>query len=147
MAFVLGCMMVFAGVTGGCAYFFDPGKSDAVGWMFVEAILAFILGCVVLSNQLATEAVVPLFFGMWILFSGVIRLVLSLTLKKAGDKSWIYVLVLGVLATASGVYAFFNQIAAGIAVISLVGISFLLQGINVLVAGIFMPGKKRKKVS
>lgn len=146
MAFVLGCVMVFAGICGCCAHFFGAVRPDAFTMMLAESIGTFVLGCVVLSNQLSTDAVVPLFFGMWVLFSGVTRLALAYSLRKSDKITWAWILALGVISTAVGTYSFFNQIAAGLAAMSLVGICFLLQGVNVLANGIHMPGKKRSKV-
>ena len=85
---------------------------------------------------------IPVFFGMWILFCGIMRIVASLYLILIKNNAWIFTLALGVVSTSFGVYAFFNNIAADISIIILTGIIFLLQGINVLVYGIFIPGKK-----
>ena len=144
IAFVLGCVMVFAGTIECGAYFLCPKKPEGFGWMLAESLLTFIAGCLVLSGQLVLDAMIPLFFGMWVMFGGVTRLTLALALGKKRDNAWLWVLLLGVLSTASGFYAFFNQIAVVLSLMSLLGIYFLLQGINLLVNGIIIPGKKRK---
>ena len=145
IAFILGCAMVFAGVLSILIYFFAPGKQTGFGWFLAEGIITLILGGVVLSNQLATDSMVPFFFGMWVLFCGVMRAVASLHLIMVKNNSWIVNLALGLISMVAGGYAFFNQIAAGITVIILTGVYFLIQGVNVLVYGVFIPGKKRLK--
>ncbi|MCL1981837.1 MAG: DUF308 domain-containing protein [Clostridiales bacterium] len=145
IAFVLGCVMVFAGVTSILVYFFAPGKQDGFGWFFAEGFITLILGCIVLSNQLATDSVILAFFGMWILFCGVMRMVSSLHLVLVKNNSWIVNLFLGLISAAAGGYSFFNQIAAGLPLILLTGVFFMLQGVNVLAYGIFIPGKKKVK--
>jgi len=143
IAFVLGCVMIFAGALSALIYFFAPGKQGGFGWFLAEGLLTMSLGGIVLSNQLAMDSMIPLFFGMWILFCGVLRIVASLHLIMAKNNSWIVNLFLGTVSAAAGAYAFFNQIAAGLTIIILTGIYFLIQGVNVLAYGVFIPGKKR----
>jgi uncharacterized membrane protein HdeD (DUF308 family) len=143
IAFVLGCVMAFAGFLSILVYFFAPGKQDGFGWFFAEGLTTLILGGIVLANQLVTDYMVPVFFGMWILFCGVMRIVASLHLILAKNNTWIFTLALGFISASFGVYTFFNQAMMGIPLILLIGIVFLIQGVNVLVYGIFIPGKKR----
>ena len=143
IAFVLGCVMVIAGVFSVLVYFFAPGKRDGFGWFFAEGLMTLILGCIVLSNQLVTDTMIPVFFGIWILSCGIMRIVSSLHLVLVKNNSWVITLLLGILSAAAGVYAFYNQIAAGLPIIILTGIFFLIQGVNVLVYGVFIPGKKK----
>ena len=145
IAFVLGCVMVFAGFMSVLVYFFAPGKQSGFGWFLAEGLLTLMLGCVVLSNQLATDSMAPFFFGMWVMFCGVMRIVASLHLVMVKNSSWIVCLALGLISASAGGYAFFNQIAFGITVIILTGIYFLIQGFNVLIYGVLIPGKKRVK--
>ena len=145
IAFVLGCVMASAGLLCILVYFFAPGRQAGFGWFFAEGLWMLLLSGIVLSNQLITESTIPLFFGMWILFCGVMRLAASLHLALVKSNSWIATLILGLLSTSAGVYAFFNQILIGLSAIILTGIFFLIQGINVLVYGVFIPVKKKVK--
>jgi len=143
IAFVLGCVMVAVGVLCMLIYFFAPGKQGGFGWFLAEGLITAILGGIVLYNQLVTDSMIPVFFGMWIMFCGVMRVVASLHLVMARNNSWIVNLLLGLISTAAGGYAFFNQTALGLSIIILTGIYFLIQGVNILAYGVFIPGKKR----
>ena len=148
IAFVLGCVMVFAGALSILIYFFAPGKKEGVGWFLAEGAVTLALGGIVLANQLSLDSMVTPFFGMWVLFSGALRLAAALHLFKEKTNPavvWIVTLFLGVVSMAAGVYAFFNQIMAGIPIIILTGIYFLMQGVNVLTYGVFIPQKKKIK--
>jgi len=146
IAFVLGCVMVSIGVLSILIYFFAPGKQDGFGWFFAEGLITAILGGLVLANQLITDSMVPIFFGMWLLFCGVMRVVASLHLILSKNNSWLFTLGVGFISASFGVYAFFNQTVANtIPLILLTGIIFLIQGVNVLVYGVFIPGKKKAK--
>ena len=137
--------MIFAGLLSILIYFFASGKQLGFGWFLAEGFITLILGGIVLANQLVTDSVIPVFFGMWILFCGVMRVVASLHLVMSKNNSWLINLFLGLISAAAGGYAFFNQILLGISIIILIGIYFLIQGVNILAYGVFIPGKRKVK--
>lgn len=145
MAFVLGLSMVIAGVTGALNYFLEKNRHAEGSWVVAESILTFLLGCVVLSNQLIVDAMIIVFFGMWLMFSGCLRIVASFQLRKLEEPNWGWTLGFGILGVLGGLYAFLNPIALGLAVIVLLGVFFIIQGANVLVLGINMPHKRKVK--
>ena len=145
IAFVMGCAMSVAGFLCVLVYIFAPGKQEGFGWFLAEGLITMSLGGIVLSNQLVPDALILPFFGMWVLVSGILRIVAALNLILKRNHSWIVKLMLGLICTAAGVYAFFNQIILGLSIIILTGIYFLLQGANVVAYGFFIPGKKRVK--
>jgi uncharacterized membrane protein HdeD (DUF308 family) len=143
LAFVLGVVMIIAGITGATNYFMEKNRHPEAGWVIAESILTFILGCIVLSNQLLVDAMVVIFFGMWLLFSGCLRIVASFQLRKLQETAWHWTLAFGIVASVAGLYAFINPITFGLTVVLLVGGFFVIQGANVLVVGINMPHKKK----
>jgi len=143
LAFVLGIVMIITGLTGAAIYFTEKNRNPEGGWVISESILTFILGCIVLSNQLLVDAMVGIFFGMWLIFSGCLRVVAAFQLRKLQEKAWHWTLGFGVVASLMGLYAFINPIALGLSVVLLVGAFFVVQGANVLVIGINMPHKKK----
>ena len=145
IAFLLGCAMIFSGASGILAYIIINKKKEPSGLILTEGILTTILGCLVLSNQLATDAVIPVFFGMWVMFSGILRMVESLEMKSTGIVIWKWILAQGMISILAGVYAFVNPMLAGLAAFVIIGIFFVIQGVNVLTTGINLPFFKRKK--
>jgi uncharacterized membrane protein HdeD (DUF308 family) len=142
LAFVLGLVMMIVGIIGVISFFSIKDRLD-MAWALEEAIITIILGGIVLSNQLATELLVVMFFGMWLLFSACNRLIASWTMKKQEHQGWRWICVLAVLSLIAGVYSFFNVTLEGLAMGMLVGIFFLLQGVNILGLGISMPHSHR----
>lgn len=143
LAFVLGIVMVINGAICVAAFMKKKNKLEKMGWILSESILVIILGAIVLSNQLVTDLTIVMFFGMWMLFSGCNRIVGALTMKKQEDKSWTWTMGLGGVSVLAGIYAFLNPILAGLTVGMVVGICFLIQGMNILALGITMPHVKR----
>ncbi|MCQ4636353.1 DUF308 domain-containing protein [Anaerovorax odorimutans] len=147
LAFVLGLIMVINSIIQGIAYCWGrSGQNDNNGWILTEAIITFILGILVLSNQIAADVAIPMVFGMWVMFSGVLRVVTATMIDRANKKlNFAWTLITGVLCVLGGIYAFLDPIIAGLAIAVLLGILFVLQGISTLELGIHMPHEKKVK--
>lgn len=144
IAFVVGVLMMLQGVVGVFAYTKIKRTSRHMGYFPVEALLSIILSIIVLSNQLIVDVMVPVFFGMWLLFTGATRIVSAVELGKDTENMWVWKLGLGLLALIAGIYAFFNPILVDFSVAIIVGISFMVQGMNLLFSGIEMPQKRKR---
>jgi len=143
IAFLLGFAMFIHGLTAIFDYFsVKKTENTGEGWLLADGITTFILSVLVLFNQLVADAAIPVFFGMWIIFSGVVRIVNAL--NSAKKIWWIWTLSLGVLSILAGIYAFLNPMLADLAVVTVVGITFLLQGANMIFIGSVAKGKKKR---
>lgn len=136
IAFLLGCATLLSGLSGTFAYIWISRKREISNSLMIEGMLSIILGILVLSNQLLADAAIPVFFGMWVLFSGIIRVVEAFDRRKSGRAELLWVLVLGLIGVAAGLYAFFNTVLFAFSIVMLVGILFVVQGVNVLLFGI-----------
>ncbi len=148
LAFILGLMMVINSIIQGIAYWWGRAgnQHDNNGWILTEAVITFILGILVLSNQIAADVAIPMVFGMWAMFSGILRVVTATTIDRRHKKAnFIWTLATGLLCALGGLYAFLNPIIAGLAIAVLLGIMFVVQGISTLELGIHMPHEKKVK--
>lgn len=144
MAFVIGIIMIFQGAVGVGGYFAVKKKMGNSIYIFSEATLSLLLGIIVITNRLATDNMVTIFFGMWVLFCGVLRTATVLEFDKEETPMWKYNLLLGVVSVVIGILAFFNIGISGLSVMMVVALCMLVQGINIIAAGIEMPKKKLK---
>lgn len=92
LAFVLGIVMIIVGIIGASTFLFMKNRPVGLGWLFSESLITVILGIVVLSGLLATELVISVFFGMWLIFSGSNRMVGSLAMLRQKSPAWGYIL-------------------------------------------------------
>lgn len=148
LAFILGLMMVINSIIQGIAYWWGRAgnQRDNNGWILTEAIITFILGVLVLSNQIAADVAIPMVFGMWAMFSGILRVVTATMINRQNKKAnFIWTLITGLLCALGGLYAFLNPIIAGLAIAVLLGMMFVVQGISTLELGIHMPHEKKVK--
>ncbi len=118
-------------------------QHEVSGWILEETIITLILAVIVLTNQIVTDAIIPVFFGMWIMFSGIQRVAAAFTLKEKGIRIWGFSLIFGTLSVVSGIYAFMNPLVANLAMPILIGIFFLIQGLNTITTGLYMMKEDR----
>jgi membrane protein HdeD len=143
LAFVLGCTMLFFGICGIMTYLYNRKLHEVSGWILEETIITLVLSVIVLSNQIVTDAVIPVFFGMWIMFSGIQRVAAAFALKEKDSRIWSFSLIFGALSVLGGIYAFVNPVMANLAMPILIGIFFLIQGLNTITTGLYMMKEDR----
>lgn len=145
VAFIIGIMMILQGVCEICGYFYAQEKMGHASYIFAEGTADLILGILVLANQLDTEVTVPVFFGMWMLYSGTARTATAASNMMRGVKTWRYVGAVGILSIAAGIYCFFNAALAGAPSVLLISICFIIKGMDIIATGIEMPKKRKNK--
>lgn len=134
LAFLLGAVMLLHGITAIFGYLtIRIPKKRGPGWLLADGMVTTILSLLVLSNQLVADSAVPVFFGLWIIHSGVARIVFSVNEKH--NSAWVALLTLGIICIIIGVYLFVDAIIFDFTLITLVGFTFLLQGVNMLYLG------------
>lgn len=146
VAFILGCAMLLSGISGVTAYLSINRKRDVPYLLLAEGLTSSLLGILVLTNQIVADAAIPVFFGLWVLFSGVLRIADGLTRIKYGLQVWCWLVVLGGIGTIIGLYSFFNTVLFSFSPVMLTGILFVMQGVHVLTAGVSLNFHPKKTV-
>ncbi len=141
VAFLLGVAMILSALGSICSYIGSYKELEKSSWILVDGIATGVLGLIVLANQLTVDPMIPIFFGIWIMYSGMLRVVASAHMMFMKQKGWEWCLGFGILAALIGVYAFFNNVTLDLGKVMLVGIIFLAQGINVMALAANMPSK------
>lgn len=145
MAFVVGIAMLIHGISGILNYISERPGGFASGYVLADGIIALVLSVVVLANQLATDAVIPTFFGMWLLFSGLMHVMQAVAVRDAGERNWKLVFGFGLLAAAAGVTAFIRPITGAAPPVLLLGVFFLIQGVSVIMLGLHIKNHRKKR--
>ena len=129
---VLGLIMLISGICSIVGYIFIHNYLLGSGWILMDGILTAILAIFLLANQVIAAVVIPFIFGMWMLFSGVTRLISSLDIKKLGLDGWGWELLLGLLGTVLGIVCFLRPVVAANIIGVTMGFVFILQGVGSL---------------
>jgi len=143
LAFILGMAMLLSGLSNLFAFLRYRKRSEFSKWHLAEGLVTGVLATVLLTEVVITELLVVVFFGMWILFSGTLRVVASMTIHKLRIKGWAWDLGFGLTSMAAGIYSFYNPFVAGLTMALLLGGIFVLQGANSIVAGVHLKSRKK----
>ena len=108
------------------------------GYLLAEGIMTLIYSIIVLANCLIVDAVIPVFFGMWMISTGMMRIMASFRWNRLQDPHWQWFFGFGLCTVLAGCSAFTPAVVTNVSIISLLGICFLLQGINMMVIGVHM---------
>lgn len=148
LAFILGLAMILTGLVQMAAYWWGrDNRHDNNGWIFSESLITFILGILVLTSLIAADTAVPMVFGLWVMFSGSLRIVAATMIDiKSKKGNFIWTMATGVVSMGAGIYAFMNPYTAATNIAVLLGLLFMVQGACTLELGIHMPHEKKEKV-
>ena len=101
--------------------------------IIVNAILAIVLGILVLAWPQATVALIGLLIGLYFLVAGIFRLGRGIFVRGAGGGSRVLNILLGVLLVIAGIVAIRNPLNSLIALGLVIGICWIIEGVAALV--------------
>lgn len=136
VAFVLGLLFMIAGIMGCMSYRSNREDSVDSTWVVVDGATTFVLGFLIISNKLASDAAVPLVLGLWIAITGIRNLTRALEKADVRDSYFYGHLVIGTVNVVAGLYMFFNNDLLMLPVGVLVGICVLVHGLNIFMVAI-----------
>jgi len=138
VAFIFGIAMLISGLVNIVSFLVYRKQAIHSYWQLSDGLLSLILGCIIIADLLITEPIAIIFFGMWIIFSGAMRIAASLIIKNLEITGWYWGLIFGILSLLAGVCAFVYPLVEGLAMVIIIGGVFCLQGANIMIMGIHM---------
>ena len=107
-------------------------------WVLIEGIITTLIGGIVLLNGKMTILTLTVMFGIWVVYSGIIRIGAAISVKKANLSSWKWILTFGIITTLFGLIMMFNPVIGIIGIVIIIGLFFILQGINAITTFFFL---------
>lgn len=109
ISYILGTIFIVIGIAKTINYFLSKGKYEIYNYNLVFGLMAIVLGIVTICCSDTIGAIFRIIIGIWIVYSSLVRLNLSLKLKSMDVKMWIYSLILALLMFACGLYVALNS--------------------------------------
>ena len=109
MSYVLGGIFIVLGIVKCVDYFLSKGKYDFYNYDLIYGIIAIIIGLVTIFCSGLIESMFRMMIAFWIIYSGLIRLSLSLKLHVAQVKIWSISLILSIIMIIGGIYMLFQR--------------------------------------
>lgn len=120
----LGISMLLVGSINIYVYYKEQKKLHGSHWLLADGMSTVLLSLFPLFNQMIQPSIIPFFFGVWELFSGILKVIDSSELKEERIKGWKWFRGIGCIEILSGVASLLKPIDD-------------FMGMNVVVASIF----------
>ena len=141
ISYVLGAILIAYGILKVIEYFKVKGSYDLYNYELVYGIIACLLGIVVIVCSGMIEALLRILIGIWIVYSGAMRLGLAMKLQKldTDNKIWVPMLLIAIAMLICGLYI----IAVPGTIMMTIGIIMVIYGImDIIEEVIFMKNVK-----
>ena len=109
ISYVLGGIFIVIGIVKCADYFLSKGKYDFYNHDLVYGIIAIIAGLVTIFCSGLIESMFRIIIAFWIIYSGLMRLSLSLKLHTAQINMWNVSLILSIMMIIGGIYVLFQN--------------------------------------
>ena len=132
VAYVLGAMFIAFGVIKLIDYFVAKGTYDFYNYELIYGALAVIIGIITIAYHNTIGTIFRIVIGIWILYSGFMRIGLVSKLRNLGIDEWKYALVIAILILLCGVFILAKAEVIGVAI----GVAILIYSIMDVIEGI-----------
>lgn len=109
ISYILGGVFIALGLIKIVRYFKNKGNEDFFNNDLVFGVISAILGLVIIFNNGAIEFIFRVVVGVWIVYSGILRVSLAIKLNKAGVQVWNLSLVMAILMIIAGLFIIFTS--------------------------------------
>ncbi len=128
----LGLALLITGFINIVIYLRRSKRIHGSHWLLADGLSTALLSVFLLFNVHIESAIIPFFFGVWELFSGVLKSIDSLELKGEKIKDWYRFTVVGVIEIISGVAALLKPIDNFVGMHKMVAIILAIQSCGYL---------------
>jgi len=111
-------------------------------WIFVDGVSTSLLSFFPLFNQMILSAMIPFFFGVWELFSGILKVADAEELKSEGIRRWRWLMVIGGIEVLSGVAALLKPVEEFVGMNMVIAVVLFVQSIGYLLKVYMYSGLK-----
>jgi len=128
----LGLVML---ITGGINIFIYIRKQKTIHgshWLLADGMSTALLSVFLLFNQMIYSALIPFFFGVWELFSGILKVIDSWELHEERTHGWYWFSGVGTVEILSGIAALLKPVDDFAGMHGVVAIVLITQSLGYL---------------
>ena len=132
VAFPLGLILLITSLLNMWIYHKESHIIHGSHWLLADGLSTLLLSFFPLFNQMIQAATIPFFFGVWELFSGVLKLIDSTDLREHHYRGWHRFAIVGIIEIVSGVAALLKPIDDYLGMHLVVAMILFVQGLGYL---------------
>ena len=137
ICYIMGAIVLVCGITKIIAYFTNDAYGLAFQFDLALGIITVIVAIILLVHPKGIISFIDLLIGLFILIDGAFKLQIAIEAKSFGLKRWWAILLISVLTVLAGILLMLNPFDGAIALIRLIGIAFLIDGIENLIVALY----------
>lgn len=99
------------------------------GWLILLGVIDILIGVFFLFNLSAGVLALPVIFAFWVIFDSIGTLVIASAIRQHSNTQFWFTLIIGIIGLIIGFLLLFNPLSSYVAIASLVGLFFMIQGI------------------
>ncbi len=128
----LGLIMLFAGLTNLVVYFRKNDEIHGSRWLLTEGLCTLLLSLFPIFNEMVDVSIIPFFFGVWELFSGILEVVDAKELEEENIKAWYWFFAVGCAELLSGTAAMIEGVDHAVGINHVIAIIMFVQSCGFL---------------
>lgn len=140
----LGLSMLIVGSINIFVHYRKQKMLHGSHWLLADGMSTVLLSFFPLFNKMIQPSMIPLFFGVWELFSGILKAIDSSELKEENIRGWKWFRNIGTLEIMSGVASLLKPVDELMGMNVIVAIIFFLQSCGFLFKILIYPQIARK---
>ena len=109
IAIILGVIFGLVGLYKIVNYIENKGKYDFYNNDIAYGVIAIVLGIVTICYSTQIGAIFRIIIGLWIVYSAILRINLSIKLKTIDSNVWIYSLIIALIMAFCGIFIIYNS--------------------------------------
>jgi len=109
--------------------------SDNWKWYLLGGIIDAVVGVVFLSHLELSMELLPVILGFWIIFRGILYIILSLEVRKGAFATWVVLLFFGILIVSMGLLILFKPEIGSYTIVYATSIAFIITGVFRVILG------------
>lgn len=123
----LGLAMLFTGCINLFVYIKERKIIHGAQWLVADGMCTSLLSIFLFFNEITFVAIIPFFFGMWELFSGVLKFIEAMELREARIGSWRWFMSIGLAELLSGVGSLVKPIDEAVGMNHVIAVILFIQ--------------------
>lgn len=108
VSYTIGIIFILIGIYRIFNYYRNKGRNDFFNYDLVYGLIAIIIGIITMICCEQITAFYRIIVGVWITYSGILRLNVSLKLSSKDSKVWLFSSIISILMLMCGLYIIFN---------------------------------------
>lgn len=104
IAIITGIVFLAVGIIKVVDYFILQGNYDFYNYELIHGLVAFVIGIIILAYARQVSTIFIILVGIWITYSGLMNLTLSMKLHVGKIRTWVVVFALALIMMIVGIY-------------------------------------------